>query len=71
MMVDEPFSFDQKPIKSIFWANDQCFQTISKNGVELIETQYVDMVPWFICWGKEGELIAAINSSQIECVVYN
>lgn len=70
----EPFPLDQKPIKSIFWANDQCSQSISKNGVELIEVQYVPgdgaMIPWFICWGKESKLIAAINSSQVECVVY-
>jgi hypothetical protein len=67
----ETFPFDQQQIKSVSWADDQCSYIVGgKSEVELIEVQYVNTVPWFICWGKESKLIAALNSSQIESVVY-
>jgi hypothetical protein len=68
------FPFEQKPIRLIEWANANCCHAVGTSGVELIEVQYVPgegaMIPWFICWGKDGKLIAAVNSSKVECVTY-
>ena len=74
------FPFQQQPIKGVSWANDQCCFRVGKNGVTLIEVQYVNgngaPIPWFICWGtphtsnSDTPVIAAINSSQVEYVSY-
>jgi len=72
--MSEPFSFEQRPILGVWWACGQCGYGVGKgNRPTRIEVRHVPgnvgMVPWFIVW-EDDELIAAVNSSQVESVQY-